>query len=66
MKELIHKRQSLNGKGVEHNSQPLRNQRKEKLKTLFGMSQGTDMDMYDFKFGKNSELKEIHKDAAEE
>lgn len=48
-------------KGIIHNSFYLKNHRKENLSSLFGYSQGTDMDMYDFKFGENGVLLEIHK-----
>ena len=47
-------------KGIIHNSFYLRNHRKENLSSLLGYSQGTDMDIYDFKFGENEELLEIH------
>lgn len=52
-------------KGVNHNSQPSRNHRKENLASLFGMSQGTDMAMYDYEFGENGALEVIHKGAPE-
>ena len=39
-------------KGIRHNSFYVRNQRKENLNCLFGMSQGTDMNMYDYEFDK--------------
>ncbi len=52
-------------KGVIHNQQPSRNHRKENLTSLFGMSQGTDMDMYDYDFGEKGVLKVIHKEAPE-
>ena len=46
--------------GFIKNSFFVRNTRKEKLSTLFGMSQGTDMDMYDYEFNKEGELTVIH------
>lgn len=52
-------------KGIIHNQQPSRNHRKENLASLFGMSQGTDMDMYDYEFGENGALDVIHKGAPE-
>lgn len=52
-------------KGVIHNQQPSRNHRKENLASLFGMSQGTDMDMYDYDFDENGALEVIHKGAPE-
>lgn len=47
-------------KGILHNSFYTQNVWKENLSTLFGMSQGTDMDMYDYEFGPNGELEVIH------
>lgn len=47
-------------KGLIHNSFFVRNQREEKLSTLFGMDQGTDMDMYDYEFDEKSQLTIIH------
>lgn len=58
-------RKQIAMKGVNHNSQPSRNHRKENLASLFGMSQETDMDMYDYEFGQNGALEVIHKDAPE-
>lgn len=46
---------------IIHNSFYVRNTRKENLSTLFGLSQGTDMDMYDYEFGPGGKLKVIHK-----
>lgn len=48
------------GKGLIHNSFFVRNQRKENLSSLFGMDQGTDMDMYDYEFDKENQLTIIH------
>lgn len=47
--------------GLQHNSFYVRNQRKEKLSSLWGMSQGTDMDMYDYEFNPDGSLKKIIK-----
>lgn len=47
-------------KGLIHNSFFVRNQREEKLSALFGMDQGTDMDMYDYEFDEKSQLTIIH------
>ena len=52
-------------KGLIHNSFFVRNQREEHLSSLFGMDQGTDMDMYDYDFGENGALEVIHKEAPE-
>lgn len=46
---------------IIHNAFYTRNTRKENLSSLFGLSQGTDMDMYDYEFGKDGELIAIHK-----
>ena len=48
-----------------HNAFYTRNDRKESLSSLFGMSQGTDMNMYDFEFDKNGLLIAIHKNEIE-
>lgn len=48
-------------KGIVHNAFYTRNERKESLSSLFGMSQGSDMDMYDFEFDKDGSLLVIHK-----
>lgn len=48
-------------KGIVHNSFYLRNHRKENLANLFGIPQGTDMDMYDYEFDENGALKVIYK-----
>ncbi len=53
-------------KGIIHNSFYLRNHRKENLASLFGMSQGSDMDMYDFDFDEKGALEVIHAIAPEE
>lgn len=53
-------------KGVIHNSFYLPNHRKENLASLFEMSQGTDMNMYDFDFDENGALEVIHAIASEE
>lgn len=47
-------------KGMHHNSFFVRNQRVENLGSLFGMNQGTDMDMYDYEFDKEGQLTVIH------
>ncbi len=47
-------------KAIRHNSFFTRNERVEHLSTTFGMSQGTDMDMYDYDFNKNGQIKVIH------
>lgn len=39
---------------------------KENLNSLFGMDQGTDMDIYDYEFGKNGVLKVIHTEEQKE
>lgn len=46
-------------KGVLHNSFYVPNQREENLNCLYGLSQGTDMDMSDFEFTPNGDLKKI-------
>lgn len=48
-------------KGIIHNSFFVRNQRIEKTNSLFGLDQGTDMDMYDYEFDEKGELIVIHK-----
>lgn len=48
-------------KGIQHNSFYVKNSHKEKLSSLWGMSWGTDMDVYDFEFYPNGALKVIHK-----
>lgn len=52
--------------GIIHNSFYVKNERKENLNSLFGMDQGTDMDMYDYEFGKDAELKVIHTEEQKE
>lgn len=52
--------------GIIHNSFYVKNERKENLNSLFGLSQGSDMDMYDYEFGKNGELKVIHTEEQKE
>ena len=47
-------------RGIVHNAFYTRNERKESLSSLFGMSQGSDMDMYDFEFDKDGALLVIH------
>lgn len=47
-------------KGLIHNSFFVRNQRDEKLSTLFGIDQGTDMNMYDYEFDEKSQLTIMH------
>lgn len=46
-------------KGVLHNSFYVPNQREENLNCLYGLPQGTDMDMFDYEFTPNGELKTI-------
>lgn len=46
-------------KGLEHNSFYVQNQRKENLSSLFGLSQSTDRDMYDYEFNPDGSLKKI-------
>lgn len=48
-------------KGIVHNAFYTRNERRESLNSLFGLSQGSDMDMYDFEFDKDGALLVIHK-----
>ncbi len=48
-------------KGIVHNAFYTRNERKESLNNLFGMPQGSDMDMYDFEFDKDGSLLVIYK-----
>lgn len=52
-------------KGLIHNSFFVRNQREEHLSSLFGMDQGTDMDMYDYEFDKENQLTIIHSEKTE-
>lgn len=47
-------------KGIVHNAFYTRNERKESLSCLFGMLQGSDLDMYDFEFNEDGSLKIIH------
>ena len=47
-------------KGLIHNSFFIRNCRKENLSSLIGMEQSTDIDMYNYEFGSNGQLKVIH------
>lgn len=47
-------------KAIRHNSFFTRNERVERLSTTFGMSQGTDMDMYDYDFDKEQQIEVIH------
>lgn len=47
-------------KPVQHNSFFTRNERVEHLSTTFGMSQGTDMDMYDYDLDEEAQIKTIH------
>lgn len=46
-------------KGVLHNSFYVPNQREENLNCLYGLSQGTDMDMFDFEFTPIGDLRKI-------
>ena len=48
-------------KGIVHNAFYTRNERKENVKSLFGIEHGTDMDMYDYEIGEAGEIKVIHK-----
>lgn len=45
---------------IQHNSFFTRNERVEHLSSTFGMSQGTDMDMYDYDFDNEGQIKTIH------
>lgn len=45
---------------IQHNSFFTRNERVEHLSTTFGMSQGTDMDMYNYDFNKKGQIEVIH------
>lgn len=47
-------------KGIIHNSFFVRNQRVENLNSLFGLEQGTDMDMYDYEFDKEGKILVLH------
>lgn len=47
-------------KGIVHNAFFTRNERKESLSCLFGLSQGSDMNMYDYEFDKDGTLIVIH------
>lgn len=53
-------------KGLIHNSFFVRNQRKENLSSLFGMDQGTDMDMYDYEFSKEGQFTVIRSQKKQE
>ncbi|MCM1256277.1 MAG: hypothetical protein NC307_00290 [Roseburia sp.] len=43
-------------KGIVHNAFYTRNERKESLNSLFGLSKGSDMDIYNFEFDKDGSL----------
>ncbi len=48
-------------KGIVHNAFYTRNERKESLNSLFGLSQSTDMDIYDYEFDEEGTLISIQK-----
>lgn len=44
-----------------HNAFYVKNTREENLSSLYGLPQSSDMDMYDFEFHENGEIKAVHK-----
>lgn len=46
---------------IVRNAFYVRNTRKENLKCLDGLPQSSEMDMYDFEFHENGEIKAVHK-----
>ena len=52
-----------NMEGIQHNSFFLRNKRIENLFCLLGLSQGSDMDRYNYEFDEDGRLVVYHKQA---